>query len=104
LFFRSDAGSALENFYTAYLASPVLLAVSSVLCAVLMVLPLPLIALKFQGLSFSENAMRYVLIGMAVLLLLIFAVKAIPIILLLYIGISMVDHLRNSPHGLQSRN
>lgn len=50
-----------------------------------------LIALKFKNWSFKDNAARYMLIILAAVLLVVFQFAAIPLIILLYIFISVLN-------------
>ncbi|NND51700.1 MAG: phosphatidylserine synthase [Flavobacteriaceae bacterium] len=52
---------------------------------------LNLLALKFKNWSFKDNAARYMLIILSAILLIIFKFAAIPLIILLYIGISLLN-------------
>lgn len=51
---------------------------------------LPLFALKFKDYSFKNNALKYVFLALSVLLIAICKFIAIPLIILLYIGISLI--------------
>ena len=50
-----------------------------------------LLALKFKNWGFKDNAARYILLIMAVVLLVIFQFAAIPLIIILYIFISLLN-------------
>jgi len=50
-----------------------------------------LIALKFKTWSFKENASRYLLIILAIILLIIFKFAGIPLIIILYILMSLIS-------------
>jgi len=50
-----------------------------------------LIALKFKNWSFKDNAARYLLIIMAIVLLIIFKFAGIPLIIILYISMSIFN-------------
>ena len=50
-----------------------------------------LLALKFKNWSFKDNAARYILIIMAIVLMAIFQFAAIPLIILFYIFISLLN-------------
>jgi CDP-diacylglycerol--serine O-phosphatidyltransferase len=50
-----------------------------------------LIALKFKNLSFKDNAARYLLIILAIVLLIIFKFAGIPLIIILYILMSLAS-------------
>lgn len=71
------------------------LAAIAVLFSLLLVAELPLFALKFKGFSWSDsqNRLRFVFLGLAVLLLLLLQVAALPLIILLYILLSIVNNL-----------
>ena len=71
-----------------------ILSVFIVLFSVLLVTEIPLIALKFKDYSWKNNRMRYVLIGISVILIALLSFRAIPVILFLYLGLSMVENWR----------
>ena len=52
-----------------------------------------LFSLKFKTISLKDNAVKYVLIVLSVLLLIVFRVTAIPLIILLYILLSGVNNV-----------
>lgn len=58
--------------------------------SLLMVSRIEIFALKFKNFSWSENKIRFTFLILSVLLLLIFQVTAIPLIILLYIALSLV--------------
>ena len=58
----------------------------------LLVSEITLIALKFKSFGFAENTFRYTLIITSILLLLIFKFVAIPLILVLYIVLSIIEN------------
>lgn len=57
----------------------------------LMVSKLELIALKFKTKDWSENKFRYILISTSVILLLLLGFEAVPIILILYVVLSIIN-------------
>lgn len=52
-----------------------------------------LFALKFKDYSFKSNATRYIFIILCLVLLIVLHFAAIPVIILLYIGMSMLDNV-----------
>jgi len=52
-----------------------------------------LFALKFKNYSFGDNVIRYIFILLCVVLLIILQFAAIPLIILLYIGMSVLDNI-----------
>lgn len=67
-----------------------LIGFTSVILGLLLVAEVPLLALKFKGIGFSENKAKYVLIFSGITLFLLFGFASVPIILLLYFIISLI--------------
>ena len=68
-----------------------LIAVTLVSCYLLNA-KIKLIALKFKTWNFKDNIARHLLIVMAIILLIIFKFAGIPLIILLYIFLSLVSN------------
>lgn len=68
------------------------LLILTVVMSYLLVMELPLLALKFKSFGWQGNEYRFVFLTCAVLLLLILKILAIPVILILYILISIVSN------------
>lgn len=62
----------------------------TVLLSYLLVAELPLFALKFQNLSWQDNATRFIFLGLSVILLALLNFAAIPLIIALYILLSII--------------
>ncbi len=62
------------------------------LISILMVVELPLFALKFSNLSWHDNAFRFVFLGLSLTLLILLQFAAFPLIILLYIALSVVQN------------
>ncbi len=58
--------------------------------SVLLITDIPMFSLKFKNLHFKENAVRYIFLLMAAVLLIIFRLGACPIIILMYILTSLI--------------
>ena len=52
-----------------------------------------LFALKFKNYSFGDNVIRYIFIILCVVLLIVLQFAAIPLVILLYIGMSVLDNV-----------
>ena len=65
--------------------------ISIVVLNLLMISELKLIALKFKSTHWSENKYRYILIVTSVILLLLLRFEAVPIILILYLILSIIN-------------
>jgi CDP-diacylglycerol--serine O-phosphatidyltransferase len=57
----------------------------------LLVAEVPLISLKFKTLDLKENMLRYILIISSLLLLLFLKFEAVPIIIIIYFLVSLVQ-------------
>lgn len=60
----------------------------------LLVAELPLLALKFKGFNFKKNVFRYLLIVFSLLSTIIFRYLAIPIIIGIYISLSLIESMQ----------
>lgn len=69
----------------------VVLIIISVILSILMVVELPLLALKFKDFSWKNNAMRYLFLIVSLLLIVIFQVTSIPLIIFTYILVSVFN-------------
>ena len=78
------------------------LAVISVLFSLLMVSELPLLALKFKDFSWKSNPYRYLLLGISLISIPLFLIWAIPIIVLLYLLLSLIENFQLKKHEIQS--
>lgn len=64
----------------------------SLLMSLLLVSELPLFALKFKNFSWADNKMKYILIGSSIVLLVLLQWAAIPLIIFLYIILSVIGN------------
>ena len=74
----------------ALLHSTWVLLVVTIMSSYLLNANLPLFALKFNDYSFKNNAVKYIFLAISVLLIAILKVIAVPIIILLYILLSLI--------------
>ncbi|HVA97784.1 MAG TPA: CDP-diacylglycerol--serine O-phosphatidyltransferase [Bacteroidia bacterium] len=68
------------------------LIIFTVLMSYLLIAELPLFALKFKDFSFKNNSLRYIFLGISVLLLITCQFVGIPIILILYLILSIINN------------
>ena len=80
-----------SSFLSAYVLNPFFLFIFSLGMGLLLVMELPLMSLKFKDLSIKNNLFRYILLFSAALLILIFNFAAVPIIIFLYIVLSIIQ-------------
>jgi len=78
-----------SDVINAQVLNPWVLVVLTLVSAFLLNAPLKLFSLKFKSYDFSSNGYRYIFMVMCLVLLLIFKFAAIPLIILLYILMSL---------------
>jgi CDP-diacylglycerol--serine O-phosphatidyltransferase len=84
-----------DSIFMNYIMNPNALLVFSLLISFLLISEIPLLSLKFKTISFSENILRYLLIGSSLIFIALLQFTAIPIILALYLMISMIHFRKN---------
>jgi CDP-diacylglycerol---serine O-phosphatidyltransferase len=77
-----------------WLTNPFFLIVLVLFSSFIMNAEIPLISLKFKSRDWKSNAERYLLIIASVLLLLLFKITALPLIMLLYLTLSILTKKR----------
>lgn len=102
--FSTGEQGILGQVYTAFLGSPVSIAMVSLAACFLMVSEIPMISLKFKNFKWSGNESRIILVGLTIVFLAIFQVQAPPIILLLYILLSIAESIITKDNGIHGRN
>ncbi len=75
----------LKNFWV--------LLVATVVFSVLMVSKIRLFSLKLKSLSFQGNQIRYIFAGMGVVMILVLKLYALPLIVILYILLSLMNNM-----------
>jgi len=65
----------------------------SLISAFWLVLPFPLIALKFKNFQIKNNWQRFLLIGLSLILIIILGKSAVPLIFLAYLAVSIVNNI-----------
>ncbi|MHC2992919.1 CDP-diacylglycerol O-phosphatidyltransferase [Pontibacter sp. HJ8] len=82
--------------YDDFLLNPYFLLIVTVVFSYLLVAELPLFALKFKNLTWKDNATRFIFLGISVILLALVKFAAIPLIIVLYILLSIVKKTSTS--------
>ena len=74
-------------------ATPWILYIVTILSAYALVAELPLFAMKFKVWNWQDNKIRWVFVGIVVALLAIFQLVAVPLIIIVYVILSVVNNL-----------
>lgn len=85
-----------NDSYNALILNPFFLVVVTLLSSFLLNAPVKLIALKFKTWNFSENASKYILIIFSLVGLILFKFAGIPLIIIFYIILSLVNPPKNA--------
>ena len=81
------------NSIALFILNPWLLLLLSFVLSLLLISELPLFALKFKNFSWANNKLRFTFLALAILLLIVLKYAAIPVIILLYILLSIVNNI-----------
>jgi len=88
----NEAVSFTPNFADQLFSNIYVLIAISIVASFLLVAELPLFALKFKNFNWNDNKLRYTFLIACMVLLIIFKFAAIPLIIILYIGLSVVNN------------
>lgn len=83
------------SVFDTYMTSPWVLIVIAWVFSILLITEIPLIALKFNSYALGQNIFRYILIVTALILVIAFGMAGIPLVILLYLILSMVENVSN---------
>jgi CDP-diacylglycerol--serine O-phosphatidyltransferase len=86
--------SGFNVFLQSIFNQPLIIIILTVVFSLLLVSELPLFSLKFKNLKWANNQTRLIFIGLALLLFLVFRVSSLPMIIVLYIIISIFVNMR----------
>lgn len=73
--------------------NPYFLIIITLFSCYLLNAPIKLFSLKFKSNGFAENASRYIFLALCVITLAVFQFAAIPVIIAIYIGMSVLDNI-----------
>jgi CDP-diacylglycerol--serine O-phosphatidyltransferase len=86
--------SGFNVFLQSIFNRPLIIIILTVVLSLLLVSELPLFSLKFKNLKWANNQTRLIFIGLALLLFLVLGVSSLPMIIVLYIIISIFVNMR----------
>lgn len=87
------------NVFAELLLKPYVLIIICVVQSYLLIAELPLIAMKFKQFGFAGNEWRYSLIIGSFILLIVLKQKAVPLIIILYVILSMLQNSFSKPQA-----
>lgn len=83
----------LQDRIGAWLYTPEMLIAITIIFSLLLVSPIRFFAFKFRNYSWQDNQIRFTFLLLSVLLLITLQLLAIPIIIILYIVLSLLEHI-----------
>ncbi len=83
-----------------FLISPIFLLVSTIVLSVMMIVELPLFALKFKGFGWSGNEVRYIFLTICIGMFATLLFWSIPLIIILYIILSIINNVINKTNEI----
>ena len=91
--------SGVNEFLQSIFNQPLIIIILTVVFSLLLVSELPLFSLKFKNLKWGNNQTRLIFIGLALILFIVLGVSSLPMIIVLYILISILVNLRAFKHA-----
>ncbi|MFA6923232.1 MAG: CDP-diacylglycerol--serine O-phosphatidyltransferase [Bacteroidales bacterium] len=93
-----------EYFFVTIILNPIVLISITLIISALLVSEIPLFSLKIKTFSFKDNKLSYSFLLASIILLAIFYFIAIPLIIFLYIILSLFNNIskQNNSHEIQS--
>jgi len=82
-----------QQYLAEILINPIFLIVSTIILSVMMVVELPLFALKFKGFKWKGNEIRFIFLTISAILFATLFFWSIPIIIILYLILSIINNL-----------
>lgn len=76
-----------------FILNPIFLCIVSIGLSLLLIAEIPLFALKFKHFGWKDNEIRYIFLGMSLLLLVALQFIGIPLIIILYVVMSLINNM-----------
>ncbi|WBX70077.1 CDP-alcohol phosphatidyltransferase family protein [Tenacibaculum retecalamus] len=83
-----------QLFFVELIKNQYFLIVITLLLTFLMNAEIPLFALKFKTFGLKENALKYIFLLLAIILLVVLKFVAVPLVIILYVGLSVFNNLK----------
>jgi CDP-diacylglycerol--serine O-phosphatidyltransferase len=87
-----------------WVLDPLIMALTALLFPLLLISEIPLLSLKVKNFSFKSNKYQYLLVGISLITIFISGIYALPIIVILYLILSIIEQNTGKHHEIQSRN
>lgn len=84
-----------HNNHYDFILYPYVLIITSVILSFLLISELPLFALKFKHFKWKDNEIRFVFLGLSLVMLITLRFVGIPLIIIMYILLSVISNVTN---------
>lgn len=98
-----DDANLTEASYP-WVLDPIVMALTSLVFPLLLISEIPLLSLKVKNFNLKSNMYQYLLLGISLITIFIAGIYALPIIVILYVILSLIEHNTRKHHEIQSRN
>ena len=95
----SETTNQFNSILKSIFNQPLIIIILTVVLSLLLVSEVPLFSLKFKNLKWVKNQTRYLFLGLALVLLILLGVGSLPMIIVLYVFISIFDNLLTIKHA-----
>jgi CDP-diacylglycerol--serine O-phosphatidyltransferase len=85
----------LEHNNLEFILNPIFLCLLSIILSLLLIIEIPLFALKFKHFNWKDNEVRYLFLGLSIVLLISFHFVGIPLIIIMYVVLSVLNNILN---------
>lgn len=75
-----------------FIESPLIISILTAIFSILLITEIPLFALKFANFKWKDNEIRFIFLALSLVLLISFNIAGLPLIILLYIALSIGDN------------
>jgi CDP-diacylglycerol--serine O-phosphatidyltransferase len=82
-----------QNNHYDFILNPYILSITSVILSFLLVSEIPLFALKFKHFKWKDNEIRFVFLGLCLVMLVALQFVGIPLIIIMYILLSVINNM-----------
>ena len=95
----AETTNHVNQFQQLIFSQPLIIIILTVVLSLLLVSELPLFSLKFKNLKWSNNQIRFIFIGLALILFILLRVSSLPMIIVLYVLLSIFANLPAFKHA-----
>lgn len=85
-----------------WVLNPVFMSITALLFPLLLISEIPLLSLKIKNFSVKNNLYQYLLLGISLITIFVFQIYALPIIVILYVILSLIENNTTKQHEIQS--